>query len=591
MTTLQYPFDSDYILKKRKAIKRELLSNVNAAFTDVKIAVLGGSTTYDIVSILELFLLDYGIRPEFYQSEYGMYWHDAMFDNEALDNFKPDVIYIHTSNRNVIHYPDIQDNADSIEELLKSQYEHFEAMWSNLDRKYNCPIIQNNFEMPIFRILGNKDVSDIHGRINFLNRLNSQLYDYANTHSNFYINDINYLSASYGLEKYSEPTNWYMYKYCLSVEAIPAFSFNLANIVKSLYGKNKKALVLDLDNTLWGGVVGDDGIEGIEIGNETQMGQVYLEFQSYIKAHKNLGIVLCVNSKNEHEAAIAGLEHPEGALRSKDFICIKANWNSKDKNIREIAQELNIGLDSIVFIDDNPAERDIVMTQVPDVAVPHINKVEDFIRVIDRSGFFEITSLSADDLMRSEMYERNRQRNDHSNAFENYQDYLISLKMTAVIKEFESLYIQRITQLTNKSNQFNLTTKRYTQSEMEAIAIDSTFIKLYGKLVDKFGDNGIVSVVIGKKEGKVLHIDLWLMSCRVLKRDFEYAMLDRLVEVANRNSVEVIKGYYYQTAKNGMVKDFYAMMGFAKIEQNDNDSVWELVTKDYVNRNNVISME
>jgi len=514
-----------------------------------------------------------------------------MFGNPELDALRPDIIFIHTGNRNITAFPTVRDSPEKIDAMLDSQAEHFITIWDRLFEKFNCPIIQNNFEFPYFRLLGNMDAGDIHGRINFISRLNERFYSYARAHRNFYINDINYLSASYGLEKWSNPLYWHMYKYSLCVPAIPVLAHNVAKIIKSLYGKNKKALVLDLDNTIWGDVVGDDGVEGIEIGHETPMGQVYREFQEYIKAHRDLGVMLCVNSKNDYENAIAGLNHPDGCLRPGDFIVIKANWESKDLNIREIASELNVFPDSLVFVDDNPAERAIVKAHVPGVAVPEMDRVENFIHILDRSGFFEATSLSGDDIKRNEMYMANLERAKQARSFENYEDYLLSLEMTALIRDFDEVYLQRITQLTNKTNQFNLTTRRYTQAEMEAVARDPRYIRLYGKLRDKFGDNGVVTVVIGRKEGRVLHIELWLMSCRVPKRNMEQAILDVLVDEAVQEGIETIRGYYYRTEKNGMVRDFYGKMGFTKIAQEGEDSVWELDTSTYNKQNRVIKIQ
>lgn len=591
MRELEYPFDSEYILKKAKSIKKALLADGSPRIQK-KIAVLGGSTTHDIVKVLELFLLHYGIEPAFYESEYAQYWQDAMFDNAELREFAPDMIYIHTSNRNVQEYPELSDTAEAVDALLDKSYRHYEVMWDKLQESYHCPIIQNNFEYPFYRLLGNKEASDIHGRISFLNRLNERFYQYAREHNHFYINDINYLSSCYGLDKWADPFYWHMYKYALCLPAVPALSFNIANIIKSIYGKNKKAMVLDLDNTLWGGVVGDDGAENLEIGQETSMGQVYSEFQGYLKRQKDIGIMLNISSKNEEENAMAGLMHPDGVLKPEDFVLIKADWEPKSKNVAKIASELNIMQDSLVFVDDNPAEREIVRSSLQGVAVPEVRSPEQYIRILDHSGFFEVTSLSEDDRMRSEMYKANLERQKEQESFGSYEDYLHSLDMKGVIKPFEPLYMARIAQLTNKSNQFNLTTRRYTQAEIEQIAADRSYITLYGKLEDKFGDNGVVSVLIGHREGSLLHMDLWLMSCRVLKRDMEYAMLDTLVHTCSKEGISRIKGYYYPTAKNKMVENFYALMGFT-LEKTDEDggTVWYYeVEADYADKNKVIKV-
>ena len=592
MQELEYPFDSDYILKKKKSLKQKLLEN-SCGFIEKNIAILGGSTTNDIKLILELFLLNNGIKPKFYESEYNQFWQDAMFENKELEEFKPDIIFIHTTNRNITNYPNIGDSCEKVEELLNKEFEKFKNMWMSLFKKYNCPIIQNNFEYPFYRVLGNKDATANYGKVNFITKLNLKFAEFAENNSNFYINDINYQSAMYGLEKWSDQFYWYMYKYALSVPAIPYLAFNVANIIKAIYGKNKKGLVLDLDNTLWGGIVGDDGVENIVVGQETSEGQAYSEFQDYLKQLKNIGVILNINSKNDEKNAIDGLNHPDGTLRPEDFIIIKANWQPKSKNMLEIAQELNIGVDSLVFVDDNPAERAIINQQIPNVSTPVIERPEKYIETIDRAGYFEVINLSKDDFKKSEMYKENMERNKVMASFDNYDDYLKSLDMHAKIEEFIPLYMARISQLTNKSNQFNLTTKRYSQTEIEEVANDKSYITLYGKLSDIFGDNGVVSVVIGHILGKILEIDLWIMSCRVLKRDMEFAMMDTLVDKAKKAGIEIIKGFYYPTMKNGMVKDFYAEQGFTKISEDEQgNTIWELDLKNkYENKNKFIKME
>lgn len=606
MRELEYPFDSDYILKKAKRIKRELLSDADTqeagssgkTFLDKRIAVLGGSTTHDIIRILELFLLDQGIRPRFYESEYAQYWQDAMFDNQELLDFRPELIYIHTTSRNITYFPNISDGEEQVEEKLKGQYQHFEQMWEKLKSTYHCPIIQNNFEYPGYRLMGNREAYDLRGRIRFINRLNELFGEYARIHESFYLYDINYAAASYGLDRWADPSYWHMYKYAMSMQAIPEFAFGLSHIIKSIYGKNKKALVLDLDNTLWGGIVGDDGPEKLEIGQETPLGQAYQEFQTYIKNHKELGVLLNIDSKNDHANAQAGLAHPDSVLREEDFIVIKANWEPKSQNLAEIASSLNLGRDAMVFVDDNPREREIIRQQIPEAAVPEITDGEEispdrFIRILDKNAYFEVINLSEDDKNRSDMYKANALRKSQEESFGDYKEFLLSLKMQAVIKGFEPIYYARIAQLTNKSNQFNLTTRRFSQAEIEQLAEDASYITLYGKLEDKFGDNGVVSLLAGKKEEDILSMELWLMSCRVLKRDMEYAMLDALIAECKKQGIKKIRGHYYRTAKNAMVKDFYGIMGFERLGDgpSEGDSEWEFVIpEDYSCKNQVIEV-
>lgn len=589
---LNYPFDSDVILHKKKALRRRLLAE-DVKRIPKKIAVLGGSTTHDVIASLELFLLNIGIQPTFYESEYAQYWQDVMFDNPELVQFQPDLIYIHTSTRNIHEFPTVRNTPQEISAMLDSVYQPFEQMWEKIAAVYHCPIIQNNFESPFYRLLGNRDAWDIHGKTNFVTRLNDRFYAYAQSHENFYIQDISFLASSYGLPKWEDPYYWHMYKYALCVPAIPELAWNLCNMIKSIYGKNKKALALDLDNTLWGGIVGDDGTENIEIGQETPTAQLYSEFQHYIKDHKDLGILLTVDSKNDEENALAGLNRPDSVLHPDDFIVIKANWEPKDRNLVQIAKELNIGTDAMVFVDDNPAERHIVRSQVPEAAVPELSVPEHYISELDRAGYFEVTSFSADDLKRNDMYKANAARAQSMASFADYHDYLLSLDMRAEIGPFVPMYMSRIAQLTNKSNQFNLTTRRCSQAEIETIAQDPSYITLYGKLEDRFGDNGVVSVVFGHidpKDSGTFHIDLWLMSCRVLKRDMEQAMMDSLAAVCTKRDIGRIYGYYYPTAKNKMVRDFYKTMGFSKVsEDTDGNSVWILdLSNGYSKQNDVI---
>ena len=590
MDCFNYPLDSKMLLRKKIRIKRELLGS-NATFIEKRIAVLGGSTTNEIVDQLELFLLNYGIKPIFYQSEYAQYWQDAMFSNEELDNFKPDIVYVHTNWRNIAIFPTTASTKEEVDDLLENTFNHFVVMWDKLMERFQCPIIQDNFDRPAWRLLGNRDIYDYRGRTNFIFRLNQKLYQYADNHKAFFVNDVDYLAASYGLDTWSNPLYWHMYKYSLCLDAIPYLAKSVADIIKSIYGKNKKVLVCDLDNTLWGGVVGDDGVEGIQVGPEVPIGQVYSEFQQYVKELKSIGVLLAVNSKNDRDNALAGLNHPDGLLTPDDFVSIKANWENKDLNMQTIAVELNLGVDSFVFIDDNPTEREIIKQSGFGIAVPLMDKVENYTKAVDKNGYFEVTSLSADDLSRVEMYKANAKRVQLQENAGNYEDFLKSLNMKATIRGFEPIYIQRIAQLTNKSNQFNLTTLRCSESDINKMQASDDYICLYGKLEDKFGDNGVVSIVAGQIENKELHMRLWLMSCRVLKRGMEDAMLDTLVQDAKSCELETIIGYYYPTPKNNMVREFYKRMGFYLVSEDEKgNTIWKLDLSSYEPKNPAIEI-
>lgn len=584
-----FPLDYHYILRKKRSLKRELLDNIpppqQAIFIEKNIAILGGSTTAEVRDLLELFLLDLGIKPNFYESEYNKYYEDALFGNEALEAFKPDVIYIHTSFVN-LNFPALvlDDRQKFVEEVCKK----FEQIWSALER-FDCVVVQNNFELPPHRLLGNLDAQN--GRVGLVQELNLSIQKSIEKKSRVYLHDICYLSAMLGLEKYFDKSLFYQAKYAMSMEAMVEISFSLAHLIGSIFGKSKKALVLDLDNTCWGGVIGDDGLMGISIGDETALGESYSAFQQYVADLKQRGIILAVCSKNEFENAKEGFSHPRSVLKFDDFACFMANWDPKHQNIKTIAQTLNIGDDSLVFIDDNPSERDIVGQNLVNVAVPNVgDNVVDFITHIDRNYFFETPSISQDDIKRTAYYLENAKRANEEHNFKSYEEFLESLEMQAEILEFSPIYLERITQLINKTNQFNCTTKRYDFASVEKMSQDKSYITLYGKLVDKYGDNGLIAISIGRIVEDVCHLDLWLMSCRVLKRHMEYAMLDTFVEIAKQRGVKKLRGYYIKSPKNKMVAELYKDFGFSLVEQDGEDSIWELELEIYKNKNLIIGV-
>lgn len=576
MREIEYPYKNENLIKKKKQIKKELLNSVKSPIT-VKIAILTGSTVNELKDLIEIFLLASNIKPEFYISEYNLYYEEAVFDNEKLKNFNPDIVYIFTSFRNIIHDFDLSTNEIEIDSKLNHEHNKYLSIWKGIKDKYNSVIIQNNFEYPSYRLLGNKDISDKHGLSNFLMRLNNYFYDYASKEKSFFICDLNYISANYGLTKWHSEKFYALYKLPCDLMAFPDIAFNVANIIKSIYGKNKKALAIDLDNTLWGGVVSEDGIENVKVGKETAEGEIYLDFQAYLKKIKSLGILLNVVSKNDENLVIDCLEKTDGILKKEDFVAIKANFEPKSDNIINISKSINIGADSFAFIDDNPMERDIVNKNVDGIGIVHIEGPETYKSYLDKSGFFEVTNITREDIDKTRQYKENFEREKYQESFVDYKEYLKSLDMRAEIKAFDEMHFDRISQLTNKSNQFNLTTKRYTLEDIKKIATDDSYITLYGKLIDKFGDNGIVSLAIGKIDRSVLSIELFLMSCRVLKRDMEFAMIDSIVEECKKKGINKIKAKYLKTNKNNMVKNLLSEFGFIKLnEDSDENSEWEL---------------
>ena len=582
MNKLIPPFDSLEILRKYKTIKRELINQ--DGLIDLKIFIASGSTTDEIKNTLEVFLLNIGIRPIFLQGDYGLFYEDLAFKNKTLSDFKPDIIYIHTSFKNLKFSPKYSEEGSNLDVNLKREFKRFEDIWNFVSQSYECIIIQNNFDLPPHRTLGNLDSTHPEGLVNFINRLNIRFSEYANKNKTLFINDINYLSSFHGIENWFSMTEWYRSRHSVSLKYIPYLSYSVCNIIAALFGKSKKALVLDLDNTLWGGVIGDDGQSKIKIGNDSPTSEAYLDFQKYIKELHSRGVMLSIASKNTFKNALEGLNHPEGKLKEKDFISIKANWSDKAQNIEEISTELNIHNDALVFIDDNPAERDLVEQYLPDVNVLKMtSNITDYIGILDRSGFFEAAIISKDDVNRNATFEANKQRESFEKKAVNYHDYLISLEMNSTIKESAGEQLERIAQLINKTNQFNLTTYRHSSSEvLKFMKSDKTFV-LYGDLNDRFGKNGITSVMVCKILENEIEIYIWVMSCRIFKREMELAMFDKLVDIAKRTKKDFIKGIYIPSAKNKFVADLYDSLGFKKIKSprdKQNESHYTIEIKD-----------
>ena len=566
MTPFDYPYDCDVILQKKRRLRRELLTQ--SGLIPKKIAILSGTTIGEIKPILELVFIHHGIQPEFYEGEYARYYENAVFDDGSLRAFAPDIIYVHTTVQNLSGLPCPADSDVEAEEKLAAEVLRWQSFWDACC-SMGAIVIQNNFEFPNVRVMGSFEAVDRRGAVRFVRRMNEALARYAEAHRGFFVNDINYLAAELGLDHWFSPTMWYAYQYALDLSAVPALCASIANIIKSFYGKNKKSIACDLDNTLWGGVIGDDGVQGIQLGEESPSGRAFTALQRYLKLVSQTGVLLNINSKNEAEIAKSGFSRPESVLHEEDFICFTANWQPKDENLAQMASQLNLLPESFVFLDDNPAEREIVRRRFPQTAVPELTEPEHYVRTLARSGYFEVTSLSADDKKRSEMYRENAQRAQAQAAFSDYSGYLRSLEMKAVIAPFDTAHAARITQLMNKTNQFNVTTRRYTDAEVSACMSDGNTLTLYASLADRFGDNGIVSALIGRVQDGILTIEEWVMSCRVFKRDLELAVFDALIAYCRTHNITSIEGDYLPTAKNAYVRTLYPTLGFSQTAESE----------------------
>lgn len=579
---LNEPLNAKSLIRKKSSILAALKEKkLEKKF---KIAILGGSSTEDIKTFLEIFLLNKGLQAEFYESDFNTYYEEIVFKQGGLYEFKPDIVFIHTTYRNIKTIPNIKDTISDVKSKADDFSSKLELMWNNLRENLNCTIIQNNLEFPPIRNFGSEDQINNKGLVKFITEINSYIYNYSANESSFYVNDINYLSAYYGLENWHDEKSWTIGKYAFNYILLPQFSYNLFSIIESIYGMKKKVLILDLDNTLWGGVIGDDGVENIKIGPDDAISESFYNFQKYIKHIQSTGVLLAICSKNEMENAMLGINHPNSLLKRDDFVCIKANWQQKSKNILEISKELNLGLNSFVFVDDNPAEREEVKSSLPDVSVPDIGTdVNEYIKIINSCNYFDRLSLTDEDSNRTDYYAKNEQRTTELKNFQDYDEYLASLEMKAFINEFDEKNFIRIHSLINKTNQFNLTTRRYTEAEVKDVISNKNKIGMYGFLKDKFGDNGLIVVLAGdlNLNDSVFDIQLWCMSCRVFKRQMEYYFFNEIIKKLRTLKIKKIIGTYIPSKKNKVVENIYEELGFLKLNDDMDKHRYELVIENY----------
>jgi FkbH-like protein len=411
---------------------------------------------------------------------------------------------------------------------------------------------------------------------------NRRLVQEARGGSRFVL-DVNALASLVGQAAWSAGRYWYAAKYPFAVAMIPLYADNLMRIVAAQTGRSRRVLVLDLDNTMWGGIVGDDGIEGLALGSGSPLGEAHSALQRMALSLKERGIILCVSSKNDEAIALdAFRNHPEMILNEDDIVAFRVNWDDKAANIKAIADTIDLGLDAFVFLDDNPAERKRVRDALPAVAVPELPEdPSDWLSVFQAAGYFEQGGFSKEDRLRAGFYKANVLRAAQLERIGDHDDYLHSLGMTLSVAAFDSAGRKRIAQLIAKSNQFNLTTRRYSEAEIAAMQSKSDIFTLQARLEDIFGDNGMISVVICRQNGQRWEVDSWIMSCRVLGRRVEETILQYLVGQARQRGITEIIGRYIPTAKNGLVRDHFSRLGFAQTASLDGETTWRLVVNDY----------
>jgi FkbH-like protein len=395
--------------------------------------------------------------------------------------------------------------------------------------------------------------------------------------------DVNALAGLVGRSAWSAGRYWYAAKYPFATGMIPLYADNLMRILAAQMGRSRRVLVLDLDNTMWGGVVGDDGVEGLALGSGSPLGEAHSALQRMALSLKQRGIILCVSSKNDETIALdAFRNHPEMVLKEDDIVAFRINWDDKAANIKAIADEVDLGLDAFVFLDDNPAERKRVRDALPAVAVPELPEdPSDWPQVFQAAGYFEQAGFSKEDQLRAGFYKANALRAAQLERIGDHDDYLRSLGMTLSIAPFDSAGRKRVAQLISKSNQFNLTTRRYSEAEIAAMQSSSDVFTIQARLEDIFGDNGMISVVICRQSGQSWDVDTWIMSCRVLGRRVEETILQYLVEQARSRAITEITGRYIPTAKNGLVRDHFSRLGFVQTGAQDGETTWQLAIGTY----------
>ena len=547
---------------------KKLSKTDTSALPQYKLAVMGDCATQHLATAVRGYGIHMGLGMTVLDTDYNQIDAQVMDETSELYGFAPNAVLIQMCTEK-LYEAFCAAPGERRSTFAEDTYGRISRIWEQMNSRMCTTILQCNFPLMDDGAFGQYGSKTADSFLFQQRKLNFLLMQGCQDVKNVYLIDLDVIQTNLGREKFSDPKLYYIAKMPISVDVLPEVAKKIIDQVQALRGVAKKCVVLDLDNTLWGGVIGDDGLSGIQIG-ELGLGHAFSDFQAWLKELKNRGILLAVCSKNNEPAAKEPFEkHPEMVLRLEDFSMFVANWEDKASNIRNIQKTLNIGMDSLVFLDDNPFERNLVRSMIPEITVPELP--EDpalYLQYLRGLGLFETASYSAEDAGRTEQYRRQAERAVFEAYFQSYDDYLKGLDMKAVAAPFDAFHYPRIAQLTQRSNQFNLRTVRYTEAEIEAIARDDSRITLYFTLKDKFGDHGLISVVILDKQGDSLFVSEWLMSCRVLKRGMEEFIVNKILQTAGEQGFKTVVGEYIPTPKNAMVKDLYEKMGFTRIGEN-----------------------
>jgi FkbH-like protein len=548
----------------------------------LRVALLGFCTTRYYALVLRGLGETVGTPVVTYESEYDTVDQTVLDDASGLYAFRPDFAVFVTAVQTVraqLAQVDIARRVASAD----AEVERILSLARRVAEANGITVLIHEFVVPYERPWGNLTRCIDGSMANVVARMNARLREFARTIDNVYTMECDHIAAWSGKQTWFDERLWFYSKSFCHPDCLPRVAGNLLDILRAVKGRGIKCIALDLDNTLWGGIIGDDGLEGIRLG-ELGDGEAYVHFQAWLKQLRKRGIILGVCSKNDEDKAREPFQrHPDMILREDDISCFIANWDDKATNLQRMAAILNIGLSSILFLDDSNFERDLVRQMLPEVCVPEMPEdPSEYVPHLESLNLFEAVQFSDEDRKRTEFYRANVQRHEEQHNYADVNDYLVGLDMTAAFERFDEYHMPRIGQLVQRTNQFNLTTIRHSVGELNAYAKDPHVFPYYTTLEDKFGDNGLVSVVIGSRDGDSLDIVTWLMSCRVMSRRLEEFVLDQLVEVARGAGVLVIRGRYSPTKKNRLVADHYEKLGFRQIDtETDGTTVWELDVNDH----------
>ena len=551
----------------------------------IRIAVLSSFTVDPLVMYIDIECRLIELHPETYIAPFDQYPQEILDENSALYSFNPDIAILAVHAESLLG-----DNflprflTFTEEEKRKRQKEiikHLENLISELSSRTNALILVNNFIVPTFSPLGILDNRISIGLKTFYQGLNSRLSDLFRENRQVYVVDFDGLAAKHGKDRCINPEMYYRGSILISESFLPVVANEYMGYIKALKNLNRKCIVLDLDNVLWGGILGEDGFAGIKLGGDP-VGKAYVDFQKLLLSYYNRGIILAINSKNNYEDAYKVIqEHPNMVLREKHFAAMRINWKDKVENMVELAEELNIGLDSMVFIDDSPQERERMKQALPQVLVLDLPRSPfHYCEALQNLNDFNTLVISEEDKKRGDMYYAKKKRRALMKMKGSLEEFLRSLDIKAEIRYADSFTIPRVTSLINRTNQFNLTTRRYNQAQVEGMCSQPDRFQVYTmKISDRFGDEGIVGVAIVRKEKETWVIDSFLMSCRVIGRGVETALLAKIVEDAKANGASVLIGEYIPTPKNQPTSNFYRDHNFKRICQKNGTIRWELDLK------------